>query len=98
MVLDDNANFLVIHRQVPRVAESLRTLWGSAEFDEFVHNLLTDTRDGARRGFPLGVAQALFRLAIDHDEAYPQFTRGRIRLAEIIPNMIKETYRKHRRR
>jgi hypothetical protein len=98
MTLDDNPNFLVIHKQLPRIGESLRVLWGCGEFDEFIRNLLTDTRDGARRGFPLKIAQALYRLADDHDEAFPQFAHGRVRLAEVIPHMIRETYHKRRRR
>jgi hypothetical protein len=98
MTLDENINFQTISKQTPRIAESLRLLWGCAEFEELVRNLLTDSCDGERRGFPLKVAQALFRLAEDHEAQFPQFTRGRVPLAEVIPKMIRDTYWKRRTR
>jgi hypothetical protein len=98
MTLDENTNFQTISKQTPRIAESLRLLWGCAEFEELVRNLLTDSCDGERRGFPLKVAQALFRLAEDHEAQFPQFTRGRVPLAEVIPKMIRDTYWKRRPR
>lgn len=96
MTLDDNLNFQTISKQTPRIADSLRMLWGCAEFDEMVRNLLTDSGDGQRRGFPLKVAQALFRLAEDHQAQFPQFTRGHVPLSEVIPKMIRDTYWKRR--
>lgn len=96
MALETNPNFQFIEKQLPRIAESLRTLWGCKEFDELVRNLLTDTRDGARKGFPLAIAQALYRLAEDHEAEFPQFSRGKVRLSDVIPQMIRDTY--HRRR
>ena len=96
MVLDDNPNYQFINKQLPRIGNSLRTLWGCGEFDEFVRNLLTDSGDGARRGFPLAVAQALFRLAEDHEAEFPQFSRGKVRMSEVIPNYIRDVYHKRR--
>lgn len=98
MVLDDNPNYLLINKELPRIAGSLRTLWGCAEFDEFVRNLLTESGDGARSGFPMRIAQALFRLAEDHEAEFPQFSRGRARLSEVIPNYIRDAYHKRRAR
>jgi hypothetical protein len=96
VVLDDNPNFLLVTRQMPRIAESLRSFWGCAEFDEFIRSLLTDSQDGKRRGFPPAIAQALFRLAEDHEAEFPQFSRGKVRMSEIIPNYIRDVYHKRR--
>ena len=96
--IDGNEYFQLISRQLPRIGESLRMVWGSDQFDELVRNLLTDTRDGARRGFPLEIASALYRIAEDHELAFPQFYRDRPPLRDAIPKMIRETYWKRRTR
>lgn len=72
MEIDHNIHFRVIQQHIPRIAEGLRLFWGHAEFEGFVNGLMRDSRDGTRRGFPVPVAEALMRLARDHDRLFPQ--------------------------
>ena len=48
-------------------------LWGSAECRSLLLLLLSDTRDGERRGFPREHAATLMRLLIAHDQQFPAF-------------------------
>lgn len=86
MELDRNAHFRVVQQHIPRIAEGLRLFWGYAEFDGFINALLNDTRDGARKGFPVAVAEALMRLARDHERIFPQFARDPAAGPELLPS------------
>jgi len=70
-MLDNNRYFDEIHSAFPHVGENLRLYWGKREFAPYMHKLLHDTRDGARRGFPMSMLLALHSLAELHDRAYP---------------------------
>lgn len=36
----------------PHIAIRMKQLWGKDAFEDYMHELLTDTRNGERRGFP----------------------------------------------
>lgn len=36
----------------PHIAIRMKQLWGKDAFADYMHELLTDTRNGERRGFP----------------------------------------------
>lgn len=45
------------------VQKRICLLWGTHELDAYINHLLTDTRDGQRKGFPLEVTAELLFLA-----------------------------------
>jgi hypothetical protein len=49
----------------PRIAERIAKLWGSAECDRYLAELLIDSR-GNRQGFPPPVVSALLALSEEH--------------------------------
>lgn len=65
------AEFKLIDANFPHISSRLELLWGYKEFNSLINNLLMDSRDGARAGFPPEIAQALFRLSIIHLKRYP---------------------------
>lgn len=49
------------------------SMWGTAECRKFIFLLMTDTRGGARQGFPKEHAGTIMSLLMEHDRRYPQF-------------------------
>ena len=70
-MLTENTHFKIIHSAFPRIGDKLQTLWGNPEFGHYMNTLLRDTRDGARKGFPVDVFFALDALAEDHYQVFP---------------------------
>jgi len=48
-------------------------MWGSPECRKFIFMLMTDTREGARQGFPKEHAATILSLLMEHDRRFPQF-------------------------
>ncbi|MCC4117849.1 hypothetical protein LLG90_21060 [Aromatoleum toluclasticum] len=48
-------------------------MWGTAECRKFIFLLMTDTRGGARQGFPSEHAGTIMSLLMEHDRRFPQF-------------------------
>ncbi|THF66200.1 hypothetical protein E6C76_04905 [Pseudothauera nasutitermitis] len=48
-------------------------MWGSKECRQFIFRLMTDTRGGARQGFPPEHAMTIMSLLLEHDRNYPEF-------------------------
>lgn len=53
----------------------LELLWGSSTFNEYVDNLMSDTRDGKRQGFPQEIAIAILGLQMTHNRLFTQFDK-----------------------
>jgi hypothetical protein len=70
--LAHDPDFLAFNAKFKRLARRLKDLWGGAECPGFINELIHDTRDGTRQGFPMDVAMALFKLSRKHDEAFPE--------------------------
>ena len=47
---------------IPRIAEKICLLWGTADFEPFVNSLVMDSKDGARRGLPMELGSELLWL------------------------------------
>lgn len=47
----------------PHVIKRICMLWGTHDLDQYITHLMTDTRDGQRRGFPVEVTAELLFLA-----------------------------------
>jgi hypothetical protein len=75
MNIQEDRDYQLVERKYGRIARMLALLWGSDMFKEYVNNILNDTRDGTRQGFPKNVAEALTGLLISHDRLYPQFNK-----------------------
>ena len=56
-----------LEAKFPRIAETIRSLWGSAKLDRYLEQLLIDDR-GNRNGFPPEVVEALLALSRQHSQ------------------------------
>src|SRR5262245_28106365 len=59
----------VLDANFPRIAQTIRELWGNSKLDLYLDGLLIDDRDG-RHGFPPEVVEALLKLSRRHRERY----------------------------
>lgn len=78
--LRENGSFKAIDARFPHIGRHLGAYWGQAKFSEYVNDLLNNTRNGQRHGFPEEVALALWKLMQQHDREYPEF---QVRLVDI---------------
>ena len=63
----------MVDRIIPaHVQANLDWLYGSKEYRIYLTQILSDSRDGQRRGFPKETASVLFALLQAHDEKFPQ--------------------------
>ncbi|MGH6690084.1 MAG: hypothetical protein ACREF4_05320 [Gammaproteobacteria bacterium] len=58
-----------LEAKFPRIAETVRDLWGRPELDRYLDRLLIDDR-GNRHGFPPEVVEALLALSRQHSERF----------------------------
>jgi len=58
-----------LEAKFPRIAETVRALWGGPELDRYLDRLLIDDR-GSRHGFPPEVVEALLALSRQHSERF----------------------------
>ena len=70
---DLQKNFNVVADSFPSIAKKIKLFWGHQEFTDLMHDLLNNTRDHSRAGFPLDVTAALLELQERHDRLFPQF-------------------------
>jgi hypothetical protein len=47
----------------PHLLKKISAMWGTWELDVFIHNLILDSREGSRAGFPMDAAADLMFLA-----------------------------------
>lgn len=73
--ISEDRDFKLIQQDYGRIARMLLLLWGSDMFNEYMHNLLYDTRDGQRQGFPKPIVEALLGLQATHRRSFPQFNK-----------------------
>ncbi|MDD5248825.1 MAG: hypothetical protein PHY45_07560 [Rhodocyclaceae bacterium] len=66
-------DFLRVNTKFKRIGRRLKELWGGPEFGAYINDLIHDTRDGARQGFPPDVAMGMFKLSQKHDKVFPQY-------------------------
>jgi hypothetical protein len=59
----------VLNAEFPRIAKTIRDLWGKAALDRYFDELLIDAR-GNRQGFPADVVEALLVLSREHRARY----------------------------
>jgi len=66
------ANLYCIEDNFKRISDSIVLTWGYQECKEYMQNLLMDSRDGERKGFPADVAFSLMKLIEIHQEEFPE--------------------------
>jgi hypothetical protein len=64
-------NYDVIVEAYPDIAKKIKFFWGNREFTDLIDELLNDTRDHAREGFPKKVVNSLLTLQALHDQTFP---------------------------
>ena len=57
---------MALESRFPRVLEKMFQLWETPDIDAYFHELMMDTRDGHRQGFPPDVASEILRLSLIH--------------------------------
>ena len=67
-----NKDFQLVNKQFPHIGTKIFFLWSTDAFNSYLNDILTDTRDGERQGFPVEVVMALFRLQQEHDGLFPR--------------------------
>ena len=72
---DFQKNFKVVADAYPVIAEKIKLFWGYQEFTNLVNDLLHNTRDKSRGGFPMHVTAALFELQERHDKRFPELAQ-----------------------
>ena len=75
-MIDSNEDFVLVNEKFPHIGKKIAVFWGHQECYELFVNLMLDTRDGARQGFPKEIGQALHRLSMLHDEKFPQYVKA----------------------
>jgi hypothetical protein len=58
-----------LEAKYPRIAATVRGLWGKPELDRYLDRLLIDER-GGRQGFPPEILEALLALSRQHGERF----------------------------
>ena len=76
MDIKEDRDFQLIQKEYGRIGRMLELLWGSDMFSEYLNNILNDTRDGQRQGFPKPIFEALSRLKVSHSRFFPQFDKS----------------------
>lgn len=70
-MLDNNPHYSAISEAFPHIGHKLKLYWGHQDFVRYMQELMHDTRNGQRRGFPFEIALALTSLSDDHRQLFP---------------------------
>lgn len=71
-MLDDDVRFQLINQRYPHIGKRLLALWETGGIDEYISELLGDTRGGSRTGFPKDVVATLEALRIAYLRLHPR--------------------------
>ena len=71
MPADIAPDVAVIQEKFPRIGNRIALLWGSAELQKFLNELIFDAR-GDRQGFPPATAEVLLRIHRYHGKVVPE--------------------------
>lgn len=74
-MIEDSEQFKLINASFPHIGKQLKSFWASVELYAFVDDLLNDTREGKRKGFPLDILVSLQLLETEHDKEFPELAR-----------------------
>lgn len=68
--LKANSNFQIVHEAAPHIARKLLMTWSLPQCDRYLQSVLSDTRDGGRKGFPKKLGDALLKIMYLHEARY----------------------------
>lgn len=71
-LLGKRADYLFIREKYPHIAIKFELICGDILLGDFIKNIMTDTRDGKREGFPKPVAIAISSLREFHDDFFKE--------------------------
>ncbi len=71
-MLENNPHYSAINEAFPHIGSKMRSYWGHQDFVRYMAELLHDTRNGQRKGFPFDVVVALTSIAEDHCSHFPE--------------------------
>lgn len=71
-ILQDN--YQVIAETYPNIAKKIKLTWGTQGLTDLVHELVNNTRDHGREGFPMKVLASLFKVQEVHDHVFPSLS------------------------
>jgi hypothetical protein len=74
VTLTDMREFKLVTDRFPRIGTQIANAWETKSLSPYLNDLLRDTREGQRQGFPPEVAKALFKLMLHHDAAFPNLS------------------------
>ena len=57
-----------LERQFPHIFSKILALWNSPDIDKYLNDLMIDTRDQRRHGFPPDVASDILSLIMTRDK------------------------------
>ena len=70
-MLSDSKPYSYVNDHFPRIGAAAKLYWGEPEFVPYVENLLLDTRNQTRKGFPADMVAALHSLLAHHHVEFP---------------------------
>ncbi|MBL6751224.1 MAG: hypothetical protein ISP90_11910 [Nevskia sp.] len=76
LALASNEHFRIVSSRFPHIGRRLLELWDTPGCAPYLQDLLCDTRDGTRHGFPAEVGVALFQLLQVHDQLHTAAASG----------------------
>jgi hypothetical protein len=68
--IDLDQDYILIKGFSQRIADRIFFTWGYCECEKYLHNLMIDTRDGERQGFPSEIAAAIISLQAKHQKEF----------------------------
>jgi hypothetical protein len=74
--VEKNHALAIVHTHHPRIAQSIRTLWGYKECSTYIDRLIINGNDGSghtRAGFHHEAVEAMLKLTHLHDERFGDF-------------------------
>ena len=74
---DASEYFGLIQRRMPHIAREIDKKWGSAALNNYVAEVMFDTRGDTRRGFPTEIVDAMLAITHANDHDHPALRKLR---------------------
>ena len=68
MTIRNEPEYILVQSGLPHLCSKLELFWHTPEFEDIVHQLFLDSRDGTRKGIPMDVSHALVSLVKKNKE------------------------------
>ncbi len=73
--------YQIVADAYPDIARKIKVFWGYQEFTDLMHDLMQNTRDHERAGFPFHVVTAFLELQALHNQIFPAYAEKSNRTA-----------------